>query len=90
VITGLITRLWRECEKSSERKSEQKRKERKLQVLLSVLLVAPAGALMMLRGLSFVTLDQFNDAFQSLSYVGAGLIGALFAIAGTETYSGAD
>jgi hypothetical protein len=90
VITGLITRLWRECEKSSERKAEHKRKKRKLQVLLSVLLVAPAGALMLLKGLSLITLDQFNDAFQSLCYVGAGLLGALFAIAGTEAYFGAD
>ncbi len=86
----VITRLWREFEKISDRKSEHKRKKRKLQVLLSVLLVAPAGALMLLKGLSLITLDQFNDAFQPFCYLGAGLLGALFAITGTETYSGAN
>jgi hypothetical protein len=51
----VITRLWREFEKISERKSEHKKKKRKLQVLLSVLLVAPAGALMLLERLSLIT-----------------------------------
>jgi len=81
----VITRLWREFEKISERKSERKRRKRKLQALLSVLMVAPAGASLLLKGLSLIILDQFNDAFQSFCYVGSGLIGALFAVTGTET-----
>jgi hypothetical protein len=81
----VITRLWREFEKISERKSEHKKKKRKLQVLLSVLLVAPAGALMLLETLSLITVDQFNDSFQPFCYVGAGLLGAFLAITGTET-----
>ena len=81
---AVITRLWRESEKITERKSERRRKKRKLQVLLSVFLVASAGALLLLKGTSLITLDQFNDALQSFCYVGAGLLGALLATA-TET-----
>jgi hypothetical protein len=77
----VVTRLWGELERSSERKvlqkEKHKEKKRRLQIILSVLLVAPIGVLMLLKALSLITLDQFNDAFQSFCYVGSGLIGAL-------------
>jgi hypothetical protein len=83
----VVTRLWRELDRSSERKARHKEKKRRLQIILSVLLVAPIGVLMLLKGLSLITLDQFNDAFQSFCYVGSGLIGAL-AITGADICSG--
>ena len=77
----VVTRLWRELERRSDWKARQKEKhrekKRKLEIILSVLLVAPIVVLMLLKGLSLITLDQFNDAFQSVSYVASGLIGAL-------------
>jgi len=84
----VISRLWRELEKSSERKAGHKEKKRKLQVALSVLLVAPIGALVLVKGLSLITLDQFNNAFQSFCYIGAGVLGALFAVTAAEVCSG--
>jgi len=85
VITGLITRLGHEFEKNAERKAEHKKKKRRLQVVLSALLIVPFGVLILLKGSSLISLDQFNDAFQSFCYLGAGLLGALFAISETET-----
>lgn len=83
---GVITRLWHKLERISEEKAEFKRKNRRRRVILSLLLIAPVGVLMLLKGLSVITLDQFNDSFQSFCYVGAGLLGALIAL---EIYSGA-
>jgi hypothetical protein len=55
----VVTRLWRELERSSERKARQKEKhkekKKRLQIILSVLLVAPIGVLMFLKGLSLIT-----------------------------------
>ena len=86
----VITRLWRAVftlvEKNAKRRASAQRARRKLQVVLSSLLIVSGVLLILLERLGTISLDQFNSAFRIFSYVGAGIVGPLYALWGTRDW----